>query len=67
MSTYNLLKGHNLQLKGEPSLNIKNSKEGAYSAIHPISYKGMKPKLLIKEGDNVQIGQPCFTIRQKNP
>ena len=65
MSTYNLLKGHNIQLKGEPVKNIVSSVSGDSFAIHPSQYKGMKPKLLVKEGDAVKIGDPLFYDKTK--
>ncbi len=48
MNTYNLLKGHNLKLKGAPSKKIIEAPEGDFFAIHPCQFKGMKPKLLVK-------------------
>ena len=45
MSTYNLLKGHNLKLKGNPSKKIIEVPESNFFAVHPSQYKGMKPKL----------------------
>ena len=65
MSTYNLLKGHNIQLKGEPVKTIVSSVAGESFAIHPSQYKGMKPKLLVKEGDLVKIGDPLFYDKTK--
>ena len=65
MSTYNLLKGHNIQLKGEPVKSIVSSISGDSFAVHPSQYKGMKPKLLVKEGDVVKIGDPLFYDKTK--
>ena len=66
MSTYNLLKGHNLQLKGNPSKKIISVPEGEFYAVHPCQYKGMKPKLLVKKGSNVKIGTPLFFDKTKD-
>ena len=53
MKTYNLLKGHNLKLKGQPSRDIIDVSEGEFYCVHPSQYKGMKPKLL--ETDNLRL------------
>ncbi len=65
MSTYDLLKGHDIQLKGKPKKNIVDIPLSPYNAIHPCQYKGMKPKLLVKKGDNVKVGSPIFYDKTK--
>ena len=65
MSTYNLLKGHNIQLKGSPKKDIIEVPLGQYIAVHPVSYRGMKPKLLVKKGDSVKVGTPLFYDKTK--
>ena len=65
MSVFHISKGHNLKLKGRPSRKIIDTKDSGYCSVHPVQYKGMKPKLLIKEGDNVQLGQPLFFDKTK--
>ena len=66
MKTYNLLKGHNLKLKGQPSKDIVDVPEGEFYCVHPAQYKGMKPKLLVKKGDAVKIGTPIFFDKTKD-
>ena len=66
MNTYNLLKGHNLKLKGSPSKKIIEAPEGDFFAIQPCQFKGMKPKLLVKKGSNVKIGSPLFFDKTKD-
>ncbi len=66
MNTYNLLKGHNLKLKGGPSKKIVEAPEGEFFAIHPCQFKGMKPKLLVKKGSSVKIGSPLFFDKTKD-
>ena len=56
MSSYNLLKGHDIRLKGSPKKDIVDIPLPARIAIHPSQYKGMKPKLLVKKGDRVKVG-----------
>ena len=67
MKTYNLLKGHNLKLKGTPSKKVIEIPQGDFYAVHPCQYKGMKPKLLVKKGSSVKdlivvIG-PCISVK----
>ena len=66
MSTFNLLKGHNLKLKGQPSRNVIEVPDSELYCIHPYQYKGMKPKLLVKKGDKVKIGTPLFYDKTKD-
>ena len=66
MKTYNLLKGHNLKLKGRPSRHVVDVSEGDLYCLHPSQYKGMKPKLLVKKGDSVKIGTPIFFDKTKD-
>ena len=66
MITYNLLKGHNLKLKGKPSKKIIEVPQGDFFAVHPSQYKGMKPKLLVKKGSAVKIGTPLFFDKTKD-
>ena len=65
MSVFHLSKGHNIKLKGKPLRKILDVSNGEYSCVHPIHYKGVKPKLLVKEGDTVQAGQPLFFDKTK--
>ena len=66
MKTYNLLKGHNLKLKGTPSKKVIEIPQGDFYAVHPCQYKGMKPKLLVKKGSSVKIGTPLFFDKTKD-
>ena len=65
MSSYNLLKGHDIRLKGSPKKDIVDIPLPARIAIHPSQYKGMKPKLLVKKGDRVKVGSPIFYDKTK--
>ena len=66
MSTYRLLKGHNLKLSGEPQKTIADFHDSGLRAIHPCQYKGMKPKLTIKKGDIVKKGDVLFYDKTKD-
>ena len=65
MSSYNLLKGHDIRLKGNPKKDIVDIPLSSHIAIHPSQYKGMKPKLLVKKGDSVKVGSPIFYDKTK--
>ena len=65
MSVFHISKGHNLKLKGKPSKKISDITDGEYACVHPVQYKGVKPKLLVKEGDSVQTGQSLFFDKTK--
>ena len=53
-------KGHNLIIKGAPSINIVDMSDSSVIFIHPSSIKNIKVKLLVKKGDSVKNGTPIF-------
>ncbi len=53
-------KGLNLQLKGAASHTIKTAPTSAKCVIYPSYFCGVFPKLVCREGDTVQAGQPLF-------
>ena len=59
-------KGHDIQISGVPNNNITNIKAHDTLALLPSDFRGVKPKLLVKEGDNVKIGSPLF-FNKLNP
>ena len=65
MSTYRLLKGHNLKLSGEPQKTVVDFNDSGLRAIHPCQYKGMKPKLTVKQGDMVKKGEVLLYDKTK--
>lgn len=55
-----LRKGLDVNLKGKASLETMQTKvEGQYALI-PDDFYGMKPKVVVKEGDAVQVGDALF-------
>ena len=60
MKTFNITKGHNLKIDGQPSNDILDIEEPSLISFHPCKIKNIKTKLLIKEGDSVKIGTPLF-------
>ncbi|MCR4994078.1 MAG: Na(+)-translocating NADH-quinone reductase subunit A [Bacteroidales bacterium] len=55
-----LRKGLDVNLKGKASLEIMQTKvEGQYALV-PDDFYGMKPKVVVKEGDAVKVGDALF-------
>ncbi len=59
-------KGLNIPISGEPAVEVNDSKKSRSVAILGDDYNGMKPTMLVKEGDRVKIGQPLLEDK-KNP
>jgi len=66
MTLIRIRKGLNLPVKGAPSGDIEKLSNISQSAILGDDFPGMKPSMLVREGDAVSKGQPVFTDR-KNP
>jgi len=60
MADFNLRKGHNLNILGDPDKKVSTtvSEESIY--LHPKDFQGIKPKLLVKKSDIVSVGTPIF-------
>ena len=59
-------KGHDLQISGLPDNIIQEQIHSETVAILPTDFRGVKPKLIVKEGDDVKIGSPLF-FNKSNP
>ena len=54
-------KGLNLPIEGAPNAQIdRHALEATQVAVSGRDYWGLKPKMLVQEGDRVQMGQPLF-------
>lgn len=60
MTTHTIRKGFDLRLPGAPELVLAQAAEPAFVALHTAEFPGIKPKALVKEGDEVVTGQPLF-------
>ena len=60
MAHIKIKKGHSIKIAGLPDKNISTSRRASSLAILPTDFKGVKPKLIVKEGDKVKIGSPLF-------
>ena len=61
-----LKKGLNIPLKGEAEQRISKTISADVVAIRPSDFKGLLPRLLVKEGDKVLAGSPVLADK-KNP
>ena len=59
--TIKLRKGLNLRLEGEAQKVVRQSAASAEVAVCPPDFTGLVPKLLVREGDEVQAGQAVLT------
>jgi Na+-transporting NADH:ubiquinone oxidoreductase subunit A len=63
---FNLKKGLHLPLHGAPDERIDNAGEIDSVAVLGADYVGLKPTMLVQEGDSVKLGSPLFEDK-KNP
>ena len=52
--------GANLNLKGLASMELEVAKMSLNYALNPDDFFGLIPRMLVKEGDKVSLGQPIF-------
>ena len=60
-----LKKGHNLGISGVPNPSKIVPVIPKRVALMPSAFRSVKPKLMVKEGDNVKIGTPLFFDKVK--
>ncbi len=60
MQTFKLKKGLDLPVEGAPEQKIQPGPEFSSVAVLGSDYIGLKPKMLVQEGDAVQRGTPLF-------
>ena len=66
MSEINIKKGHNIGIAGVPSTEVIQGFSAKTVSIQPTEFRGVKPKILVKEGDIVKVGSALFHDK-KNP
>ncbi|OOY43526.1 hypothetical protein BOV91_03800, partial [Solemya velum gill symbiont] len=64
--TFKLKKGLDLPVEGRPSQVIEDGNKVETVAILGHDYVGMKPTMLVKEGERVKLGQALLEDK-KNP
>ena len=55
-----ITKGLNINLKGKAAAQVSPAKASAYYGLVPDAFWGMKPKVVVKEGDEVKAGDALF-------
>lgn len=58
-------RGLNIKLAGEAAKSVSSLPLPEIFAIKPTDFTGLTPKLLVKEGDEVQAGSPLFYDKHK--
>jgi len=58
-------KGHNIRISGVPTGDIKSIPDSKTVSLSPKQFRGVKPKLIVKEGDQVKLGTPLFFDKKK--
>jgi Na+-transporting NADH:ubiquinone oxidoreductase subunit A len=53
-------KGLNLPIVGQPKQEIERAREVSRVGLIADDYRGMRPTMMVSEGDNVRTGQPLF-------
>lgn len=60
MTTHKIKKGLDLPLAGRAEFVLADASEPTEVGLETAEFVGIKPKVLVKEGDSVQTGQPIF-------
>ncbi len=63
--TFNIKQGLDLPITGGPVQDIQQGPAVKKVAIIGDDYVGMRPTMLVKEGDTVKLGQPLFTDKKR--
>jgi len=66
MQNLSVKKGYRLRVSGKPSLNLSSLPDPAQVALLPAKIAHIKPRLLVREGDHVNIGSLLFEDK-RNP
>ena len=56
--------GLDLPIKGSPKQEVGDGQAVTRVALIGSDYPGMKPTMLVKEGDRVKLGQPLFSDKK---
>jgi len=60
MTTHKIKKGFDLPLAGNAEQVLADAQEPTVVGLETAEFVGIKPKVLVKEGDTVKTGQPIF-------
>jgi Na+-transporting NADH:ubiquinone oxidoreductase, subunit NqrA len=56
--------GLDLPIKGAPRQSIEQAPAVSRIAVLGADYPGMKPTMLVREGERVKLGQPLFSAKK---
>ena len=62
---FSIRKGLDIPVRGEPEQVITDGPEVSTVALLGVDYCGLRPALLVEEGDRVKLGQPVFQDRKR--
>ena len=65
MTSHRIRKGFDIPMAGGPEARLETVAEPRFVAVETREFPGIKPKVVVAEGDMVQTGQPLFF--DKNP
>ena len=63
--TFNIKRGLDLPITGSPIQDIQQAAGVKKVAIIGDDYVGMRPTMLVQEGDTVKLGQPLFNDKKR--
>ena len=52
--------GHNVNIAGNPDKKFLPTRHHSSVSLSPENFRYIKPKLLVKENDSIQLGDPVF-------
>ena len=65
MAAFNIKRGLDIKLAGAAEKLIEAAPLAPYVALKPTDFLGIKPKLLVAEGDSVKIGTPLLYLKHQ--
>ena len=65
MDHIEIIDGHNIRISGKPSGDVVSISGPETIALFPNEFRGVKPKLMVGEGDQVKVGSPLFFDKTK--
>ena len=65
MSHIEINRGHNIRIYGQPLGDIISTPMSETVALSPSEFRGVKPKLMVAEGEQVKLGSPLFFDKVK--
>ncbi len=63
---FRIRKGLDLPIKGAPAQQVRDAQPASSVALLGPDYVGLRPTMLVAEGDSVRLGQPLFSDK-RNP